>query len=70
MGHYVGIDLHRRRSVIVVLDEDGEELWTRRFPDFISDVMLLLIFIGSFILGFLISLLIVKIIRRLTCKSQ
>lgn len=38
--------------------------------DFISDVMLLLIFIGSFILGFLISLLIVKIIRRLTCKSQ
>ena len=30
MGHYVGIDLHRRRSVIVVLDEDGEELWGAR----------------------------------------
>ncbi len=27
MGHYVGIDLHRRRSVIVVLDDDGEEVW-------------------------------------------
>lgn len=38
--------------------------------DFISDVMLLLIFIGSFILGFLIPLLIAKIIWRLTCKSQ
>ena len=30
MGHYVGIDLHRRRSVIVVLDENGEEVWTRK----------------------------------------
>ena len=27
MGHDVGIDLHRRRSVIVVLDADGEEVW-------------------------------------------
>ncbi len=33
MGHYVGIDLHRRRSVIVVLDEDGEELWTRKIDN-------------------------------------
>ena len=33
MGHYVGIDLHRRRSVIVVLDQDGEELWTRKIDN-------------------------------------
>ena len=33
MGHYVGIDLHRRRSVIVVLDEDGEEVWTRKIEN-------------------------------------
>ena len=33
MGHYVGIDLHRRRSVIVVLDEEGEELWTRKIDN-------------------------------------
>ena len=33
MGQYVGIDLHRRRSVIVVLNEDGEELWTRRIEN-------------------------------------
>ena len=24
MGSYVGIDLHRRRSVIVVLNDDGD----------------------------------------------
>ena len=30
MGHCVGIDLHRRRSVIVILDEDDEEVWTRK----------------------------------------
>ena len=30
MGSYVGIDLHRRRSVIVVLNDDGERLsWSR-----------------------------------------
>ena len=30
MGSYVGIDLHRRRSVIVVLNEDGERVsWSR-----------------------------------------
>ena len=30
MGSYVGIDLHRRRSVVVVLNEDGERLsWSR-----------------------------------------
>ena len=28
-----GIDLHRRRSVIVVLDEDGEELWNRKIDN-------------------------------------
>ena len=33
MGHYVGIDLHRRRSVIVVLDDDGEEVWTRKIAN-------------------------------------
>ena len=29
MTRYVGVDLHRRRSVIVVLDSDGTEVWTR-----------------------------------------
>jgi hypothetical protein len=30
MGSYVGIDLHRRRSVIVVLNEDGDRVsWSR-----------------------------------------
>ena len=30
MGSYVGIDLHRRRSVVVVLDADGERVsWSR-----------------------------------------
>jgi hypothetical protein len=30
MGSYVGIDLHRRRSVVVVLNEDGQRLsWSR-----------------------------------------
>jgi transposase len=33
MTRYVGVDLHRRRSVIVVLDSDGTELWTRRIED-------------------------------------
>ena len=33
MGHYVGIDLHRRRSVIVVLDDDGEEVWSRKIDN-------------------------------------
>ncbi len=33
MGHYVGVDLHRRRSVIVVLDDSGEELWSTRIVD-------------------------------------
>jgi hypothetical protein len=28
MTRDVGVDLHRRRSVIVVLDGDGTELWT------------------------------------------
>ncbi len=30
MTHYVGVELHRRRSVIVVLEADGSELWTSR----------------------------------------
>jgi hypothetical protein len=30
MGSYVGIDLHRRRSVIVVLNDDGQRVsWSR-----------------------------------------
>jgi hypothetical protein len=30
MGSYVGIDLHRRRSAIVVLNDDGDRLsWSR-----------------------------------------
>ncbi|MGH8937045.1 MAG: IS110 family transposase [Acidimicrobiia bacterium] len=33
MTRYVGVDLHRRRSVIVVLDADGTELWSRRIDN-------------------------------------
>jgi transposase len=33
MGSYVGIDLHRRRSVVVVLNEDGERLWWGRIDN-------------------------------------
>ena len=33
MGRYVGVDLHRGRSVIVVLDGDGAVLWTNRFDN-------------------------------------
>jgi len=33
MTRYVGVDLHRRRSVIVVLDADGTELWTKRIDN-------------------------------------
>jgi hypothetical protein len=33
MTRYVGVDLHRRRSVIVVLDSDGTELWTKRIEN-------------------------------------
>jgi len=30
MGSYVGIDLHRRRSVIVVLNDGGDRVsWSR-----------------------------------------
>ena len=30
MGSYVGIDLHRRRSVVVVLNDDGDRVsWSR-----------------------------------------
>jgi hypothetical protein len=30
MGSYVGIDVHRRRSVIVVLNDDGDRVsWSR-----------------------------------------
>ena len=31
--HYVGLDLHRRRSVIVVLEESGEKLWSKRIDN-------------------------------------
>jgi hypothetical protein len=30
---YVGVDLHRRRSVMVVLEGDGTELWSRRIDN-------------------------------------
>jgi hypothetical protein len=33
MGSYVGIDLHRRRSVVVVLDEGGERVSWSRFDN-------------------------------------
>ena len=33
MTRYVGVDLHRRRSVIVVLDGDGTALWTHRIDN-------------------------------------
>ena len=33
MTAYVGIDLHRRRSVAVCINEDGERLWWRRFDN-------------------------------------
>jgi hypothetical protein len=33
MSRYAGVDLHRRRSVIVVLDSDGTELWTKRIDN-------------------------------------
>ncbi len=33
MTAYVGIDLHRRRSLAVCLDEGGERLWWKRFEN-------------------------------------
>jgi hypothetical protein len=33
MTAYVGIDLHRRRSLAVCLDDAGERLWWRRFDN-------------------------------------
>ena len=30
---YVGTDLHRRRSLAVCVDEEGERLWWRRFEN-------------------------------------
>ncbi len=33
MTAYVGIDLHRRRSLVVCLDERGERLWWRRIEN-------------------------------------
>lgn len=33
MTAYVGIDLHRRRSLAVCLDDDGDRLWWRRFDN-------------------------------------
>ena len=33
MGSYVGIDLHRRRSVVVVLNEDGDRVWWSRIDN-------------------------------------
>jgi transposase len=33
MGHYVGIDLHRRRSVIFTMDAEGQKLGCRRIAN-------------------------------------
>jgi hypothetical protein len=33
MTAYVGIDLHRRRSLAVCLDEGGRRLWWKRFDN-------------------------------------
>ena len=33
MGSYVGIDLHRSRSVIVVIDQDGNKLSSTRIEN-------------------------------------
>lgn len=33
MGSYVGIDLHRQRSVVVVLNGDGERVWWSRIDN-------------------------------------
>ena len=33
MTAYVGIDLHRRRSLAVCLDDAGERLWWKRFEN-------------------------------------
>ena len=33
MASYVGIDLHRRRAVIVVLDEAGDRVWSSRIEN-------------------------------------
>ena len=42
MTAYVGIDLHRRRSLVVCLDEGGDRLWWRRIdnsPQTLMEVM-------------------------------
>ena len=33
MTAYVGVDLHRRRSLAVCLDDTGERLWWKRFDN-------------------------------------
>ena len=33
MTAYVGIDLHRRRSLVVCINEEGERLWWRRIEN-------------------------------------
>jgi len=33
MSRYVGVDLHRRRSVVVILDEDGSKVSSRRIEN-------------------------------------
>ena len=33
MSRYVGIDLHRRRSVVVILEEDGTKVSSRRIDN-------------------------------------
>jgi hypothetical protein len=33
MGHYVGIDLHRRRSVIFTMDAEGNRLGCKRIAN-------------------------------------
>ena len=33
MTRYVGVGLHRRRSVVVIIDEDGQKLSSRRIDN-------------------------------------
>jgi transposase len=47
MGSYVGIDLHRRRSVIVALDGDGERLSSTKIDNSAENLTLALADIGD-----------------------
>ena len=38
MGAYLGIDLHRRRSLAVCLNEEGDRLWWKRFENSVDNL--------------------------------